>query len=69
MAPLISVYNDDDVLPALREFYSQHPAAMKSSPETLARLLYMFRFLSYRPDVYEVEAALEALQVEEELAA
>lgn len=63
------VYNNDEVLPALREMISQHPTAMRNGPETLARLLYVLRYLSYRPSVYAVEEALEALQVEGELAA
>lgn len=57
------------VVPALRELFSQHPRAMRCGPETLSRMLYVLCFLSYRPGVCEVEAALEALQVEGELAA
>lgn len=57
------------VLVALRELFSQHPGTMRSGPEFLSRLLYVLRFLPYRPDVFEVEAALEALQIEGELAA
>jgi len=57
------------VLPALRELFSQHPGAMRSGPEALSRMLYVFRLLPYRPEVCEVEAALEALCTEEELAA
>lgn len=57
------------VVIGLRELFSLHPGAMRSGPETLGRMLYVLCFLPYRPDVYEVEAALEALQVEEEVAA
>lgn len=57
------------VLSTLRELFSQHPQAMRSGPETLGRMLHVLRFLPYRPEVWEVEAALEALQVEGALAA
>lgn len=63
------VYNNDEVLPALRELFSQHPAAVSSGPEALARMVYVLRFLPYRPGVCEVEAALEALTLEGEVAA
>ena len=64
-----TVYTTNDVLPTLRELFSQHPEATKSGPETLSRLLYMLRFLSYQPEIHEVEAALEALVLEGEIAA
>jgi hypothetical protein len=57
------------VLPALRELFSQYPDSIRSGPETLSLMLNMMRFLPYRPEVFEVEAALEALCVEGELAA
>jgi hypothetical protein len=58
-----------EVLPALRELFSHHPGAMRSGPEALSRMLYVLRFLPYRPEVFEVEVALEALAVEGEVAA
>jgi hypothetical protein len=64
-----SVYTTNDVLPTLRELFSQHPEAAKSGPETLSRLLYELRFLPCRPEIHEVEAALEALALEGEIAA
>lgn len=60
------VYQSSDLVPALRELFSRHPEAMKSDPETLSRMLHVLRFLPYRPEVYEVEAALEALKLEDE---
>jgi len=54
----------EDVVPALRELFSQHPATAYRSPDTLARLLWMLRYLSYRPSSFEVEVALEVLDVE-----
>ncbi len=62
------VYNGD-LLSALRELFSQHPAAVSCGPETLARMLYVLCYLNRRPAAFEVEAALEALQVEGGLAA
>jgi hypothetical protein len=59
----------DDVLPALRDLLSQHPATMRSAADTLARLLWILRYLPYRPETFEVEAALEALRIEGEVAA
>ena len=59
----------EDVLPALRELLSQHPAVTYKSPDTLARLLWMLRYLPYRPETFEVEAALEALRIEGVIAA
>jgi hypothetical protein len=41
----------------------------RSGAETLSRALFMLRFLPSRPEVFEVEAALEALQVEGEVLA
>lgn len=58
-----------NVVVALRDLFSQYPGAIKSGSETLGKLLYVLRFLPYRPDAYEVEEALEALQIEGELAA
>jgi len=57
----------EDVLPAVRELISEHAAAAYKSSETLARLLWVLRYLSYRPEVFEVEVALEALRVEGEV--
>jgi hypothetical protein len=59
----------EDVLPTLRELLSQHPAVTYKNPDTLARLLWMLRYLPYQPETIEVETALEALRVEGEVAA
>ncbi|CAA9291981.1 MAG: hypothetical protein AVDCRST_MAG93-3970 [uncultured Chloroflexia bacterium] len=64
-----SVYTTNNVLPTLRELFSQHPEATKSGPETLSRLLHWLRFLPYQPEIHEVEAALEALAFEGEISA
>ena len=64
-----SVYTTNDVLPTIRDLFSQHPEAANSGPETLSRLLYVLRFLPYQLEFYEVEAALEALLLEGEIAA
>lgn len=63
------VYPNDEVLPALRELCSQHPGAVTTSPDKLARMLYVLRYLSYRCEAFEVEVGLEALRVEGEIAA
>ncbi len=58
-----------EVLVALRELFSTHPEAMRCGPETLAGLLRLCGLLSHRPPTFAVEAALEALEVEGEVAA
>lgn len=68
MRPLYDDSNSE-ILPALRELFSQHPAAAGSSPEILTRMLHVLCYLNHRPGAFEVEAALEALRVEGELAA
>lgn len=67
-APLLIVH-DPDVLPAVRELISSSPETSYCRAETIAGLLYAKRFLSYRPATFEVEAALEALRLEGEVAA
>lgn len=65
----MEIIHDATVLPALRELCSLHPAARTCGPETLARMLFVLCYLPYSPDVFAVEAALEALSLEGELAA
>jgi hypothetical protein len=69
IAPPHKIVHDPSVLPSLRELFSQHPAMTQSGTETLSRALHVFRFLPYCPETFEVEAALEALRVEGEIAA
>jgi hypothetical protein len=61
--------DDPDVLPALRELFSQHPAMARSGRENLSRALFALRYLPYRPETLAVEAAREALLVEGEVLA
>jgi hypothetical protein len=69
IAPQKIITDESELLPALRELFSQHPTATRSGPETLARLLWVLRYLPYRPLVFEVEAALEVLSIEGEVLA
>ena len=57
----------DDVFLALRELLSLHREIVDSGAEVLADLLYERRFLSHRPDAFDVEVALEALRTEGEV--
>ncbi len=60
------------LLPAVRELFGQHPRAARLSPEQVAGLLWILRFVpddEGPPNPYEVEAALEPLDVERGLAA
>jgi hypothetical protein len=59
--------DDPGVLFALRELFSQYPAAAQIGPEGLAELLW--RYVPSRPHESQVEAALEALAVEGEVVA
>jgi hypothetical protein len=68
LAP-IPILHDPNLLPALRELFSQHPAMMQSGYDTLGRALFVLRYLPYRPEPVAVEAALETLAVEGEVLA
>lgn len=60
------------LLPAVRELFGQHPRAARLSPEQVAGLLWILCYVPDEdgpPDPYEVEAALEPLDVERGLAA
>jgi hypothetical protein len=67
LTPPHRIVHDSDVLPALRDLFSQHPAMTQSGPETLARALNVLCYLPRRPEVFEVETGLEALRVEGEV--
>jgi hypothetical protein len=57
------------VLPALREYLGMHPQDATNEAADIAWALYNLNFLARHPSVSEVEAALEALQVEGEVLA
>jgi hypothetical protein len=63
------ILHDQEILLALRELLSQHPAMAPDGCETLSQALYELHFLSYRPDTFAVGAALEALLVDGEVLA
>jgi hypothetical protein len=55
------------LLPAVRELFGQHPRAARLSPEQVAGLLWILCYVpDGPPDPYEVEAALEPLDIERE---
>ena len=59
------------LLPAVRELFGQHPRAARLSPEQVAGLLWILCYVPDEdgpPDPYEVEAALEPLDLEREAA-
>ena len=68
-APQRIIADEPEVLPALRELFSQYPTMKRSGPETLSRALFVLCFLSYCPDTIAVDAAREALIVENEVLA
>ncbi len=57
------------LLPAVRELFSQHPLAVRCSPEQVAALLWVLRYVPEEPEAFEVEAALAALDIERGAAA
>jgi hypothetical protein len=67
IAPSPNIIHDPNVLPALRDLFSQHPTITQSGPETLTRALDVLCYLPRRPEAFEVETALEALLVEGEV--
>jgi len=69
IAPSPRIVHYPAVLPALRDLFGQHPSMTQSGCETLGRALFVLRFLSYRPEPFAVEAALEALRIEDEVLA
>jgi hypothetical protein len=61
------------LVPAVRDLFGEHPRACRLSPEAVAGLLWILRFVADEydapPDPYEVADALEVLDVERGLAA
>ncbi len=59
-----------ELLPAVRDLFSQHPRAARLSPEQVAGLLWILCYVyddegfAGPPEVYEVAAALEVLDIE-----
>ena len=55
------------LLPAVRELFGQHPRAARLSPEQIAGLLWLLRYVpddEGPPNPYVVADALEVLDVE-----
>ena len=61
------------LVPAVRDLFGEHPRAARCSPEQVAGLLWILRFVAAEEDappaVYEVADALEVLDVERGVAA
>ena len=61
------------LVPPVRDLFSEHPRACRLSPEAVAGLLWILRFVADEedapPDPYEVADALEVLDVERGVAA
>lgn len=58
-------------VPAVRDLFGQHPRACRLSPEQVAGLLWILRHVpddEGPPEPFEVEGALEVLDVETEAA-
>ena len=57
-----------NIVPAVRDLFGEHPLAVRCSPEQVAALLWVLRFVAEPVGNFEVEAALEVLDVEREAA-
>jgi hypothetical protein len=70
-APQQIIQNDPapDVLTTVRELLSRNPCATHFGAETISKLLYEERYLSYRVALHEVEGVLEALRIDGEVMA
>jgi hypothetical protein len=54
------------LVPPIRDLFSAHPLAVRCSPEQVAALLWVLRHVPEPVGNFEVEAALEVLDVERE---
>ena len=59
----------EDVVPAMRQYFSIRPSAVSDEPSVTARELRLLGLMESEPSEGEVEAALEALTVEGEVLA
>ena len=61
------------LVPPVRDLFSEHPRACRLSPEQVAGLLWILRYVADEedrpPNPYEVADALEVLDVERGMAA
>ena len=61
------------LVPVVRDLFSEHPRACRLSPEQVAGLLWILRYVADEedgpPEAFEVEGALEVLDIERGLAA
>ena len=64
LAPSPGSIHDPDLLPALRDLFNQHPPMTRSDCKDVSRALFVLRYMTRYPAVFEVEAAREALLVE-----
>ena len=59
--------NAAELLPAVRDLFGEHPRAACLSPEQVAGLLWILRFVADEaapPEVHEVSSSLEVLDIE-----
>jgi hypothetical protein len=53
-----------NVLPAIRELFSQYQRAARCTPEVIAGLLWILCYIPEPVEAFGVEAALEPLAIE-----
>jgi hypothetical protein len=67
LAPHRIIPNDPNLLPAVRDLLSRHPAYQEHGACEIRQGLFWLRYMNYRPHESAVEAAPEALTVEGEV--
>ena len=69
IAPHVSIQDDptQELLIAMRAFFSRNPCVASFDPETLSELLYKEHYLSQPAAGYEIEGAVEALRIDGEV--
>ncbi len=53
-----------DLLPVVRALFEEHPRAARLSPEQVAGLLWILRYVPEPVEAFEVADALEVLDIE-----
>jgi hypothetical protein len=52
------------LLPTIRQLFSEHPRAARLSPEQIAGLLWILRYVPEPVEAFEVAGVLEVLDIE-----
>lgn len=64
ISPQPIIQDPEVVLDALRDLLGRYPLAANCGPESLAKHLFVMRYLDVLPSAFALETAREALQLE-----